>query len=684
MPSKTTKIKASSVKSYSQVIGQGKFSWKPGVVSLVAEDRLPIGAVVQAQNMMQTQDGVWGTRWGSKNYGATYTGPVTGFQDFSYGGVNYYCVIDNGAFKYAHDGGAWTTVTGHTWNTTVWSNIVQYENKLLICNGIDAFAYIDLASFAYVPFVHVAAPTTSSATVTLGAGLSSSNPVTTLYYYVTAVTQVGETVSLPFTPVAVNIDRNNWYSAGVTLPATSTEYAQFSWTAPTGSIVGYNIYISDGVSGVAYYLDSTNQTSYTDYGYAAINDFIQVPVSDTTTAPSFSWVAISDNRLWACGDPNNPSRIYWAGTGPQYNTGFSPYVGGGWVDILPGAPQTPQYIGQFRDGKGDPMTTILMEEPSGYGSTWHCALSTDTIGNTVITVPTLIQSMGTFGTGAPRSVVQTNQNVYFHSAGPAGIYSTGSIATLFNVLSTNEITILVRPDLRAITQSASKGICSQEFDRKLFYSVPYGADQNNRIMVWDLEKENWNPYAFDFGVNAFVRYTDSDGVLHLLTIPTTPTAGNFIVELNSSFLDDNGTAFESHIQTGLIHVAPDHIQFAHITYVYYEFGSPSGRINLIFSGTPKNLPLSQLASYPIGLGSFLSDAGFSSYAFSTEPYSYALAAPSLSSSLSVKERVRINKLLNNWEADVSSTNVGTNWTLNQLVVIGQYVPTADPSSWIVN
>lgn len=688
MPGKTTKVKPAKVQAYSEVIGQGNSTWKPGVISLVAEDRLPVGAVVQAQNMMQTQDGVWGTRWGSKNYGADFTGPVTGFQEFSYSGVNYYAIIDDGAFKYAQDGGSWTTVTGNTWDTSVWTNIIQYEGKLLLANGIDEFSYIDLSSFTYVGFTPVSAPGT--VTATLSSTLSSGTYA--LYYEVTAVTNVGETLPSPVTTANVNIDRNAWYNPNASQITTADSYyVDLSWDLLTGSnIIGYNIYLSDGISGVSYYLDSVVQPSsgstvnYSDFGLAAINDFIQVPLTDTTTAPAFSWIALSDNRLWATGDPNNPWRLYWAGTGPQYNTAFNAYVGGGWVDIMPGSPQQPQYVGQFRDGKGDPMTTILLEEASGYGSTWHCSLSTDTIGNTVVTVPTLIQSMGTFGTGAPRSVVQTNQNVYFHSAGPAGIYSTGSIATLFNVLATNEISILIRPDIRAINQKASSGIASEEFDRKLFMSVPYGAEENNRIMIWDLEKQNWNPYAFDFGVDQFVRYTDNDGVLHLLGIPTTPTAGNFIVELNEDFLDDNGQPFEAHVQTGLVHCAADHIQFAHVQYVYYEFGSPQGQISLVFSGTPKNLPLSQIASYPIQEGTAVGSVGFSSYPFSARPFSFTDAAPTAETALSVKKRIRINKLLNNWEADVSSVAVGTKWTLNQVVVKGQMVPTADPSGWIVN
>src|ERR1019366_7887030 len=177
MPGTTTKIKPANIKDYRLVIGgQSKQNWRPGVISFVDESRLPIGAVVQAKNMMQTQDGVWSTRWGSRNYGASYTGPVTGFCDFIAYNSNgtttqYYMIIDNGALKYAKDGGAWTTITGHTFTTTTWSVMIQYGNKVLICNGVDPFSYVDITTFTWVGFTGLSTPGT--VTPALGAGLSS-------------------------------------------------------------------------------------------------------------------------------------------------------------------------------------------------------------------------------------------------------------------------------------------------------------------------------------------------------------------------------------------------------------------------------------------------------------------------------------------------------------------------------
>jgi len=172
--------------------------------------------------------------------------------------------------------------------------------------------------------------------------------------------------------------------------------------------------------------------------------------------------------------------------------------------------------------------------------------------------------------------------------------------------------------------------------------------------------------------------------LHLLAIPTAPNAGNYIQEINSNFNGDNGIGFDSHLQTGLIHVTPDHVQFARVRYIYYEFGGPSGQIQLIFAGTTKNQPLTQLDSYTTTTGDAASNVGFSSYAFSTEPFSFADTDPLTTTQLSVKERIRVNQLLNNWEAEVYSNNLNSSWTLNQIIVTGTIIPTADPSAWILN
>lgn len=678
------KLKLSPPKPYQVVIGQGNYSWRPGVISLVGPTRIPIGGVVMAKNCMQTQDGVWSSRWGSLNYGQPFTGPCTGIVEYSIlNGANkgnYVMIMDNGLLKSSKDGGAWTTLSAHVFNSTVPTKLLMWENKVLIVNGQDPFSYWDLGSSTLVTFSGLstpAAPTSTLTTLTSGAY--------PLYYQVTSISANGETPASPVCTVNVNLQRDSWYQPGTSNISSTSPAVNLTWTQISGAI-GYNIYLSDGVSGVSYYLGSVGQptsgttASFTDYGINAVNDFIQAPVADTTVAPKFNWIALSNNRLWATGDPNNPNRVYWAGTGNQYATAFSPFVGGGWVDILPGGIQQPTTVVEFRDGKGDPLTTVLLAEPSGYGSTYHIDLQSDQIGNTTIIVPVLLKAVGTFGTLSPYGVVETNQNIYFHCS-IGGFFSNGSVPTLFNILATTEVSILVRSDVKAFTLGALSGLCGIEYDRKIFWSVPYQAAQNNRIFIYDLEKQNSNPYAFDFGVKQFCRYTDNSSVTHLLAIPMT---GNNLIELNEQYTNDNGVAFQSILTTGIIHVSPDHIQFVHATYGYYEFSESQGNVTMSIAGTPLNESLQQLESFTESLGGANGNAGLDTFLMNAVSLSYGDVAPTTTTDPTTKDRIRINQLLNNWEMSVVSQDPNAKWTLDQFIMVGQYVPVADPNAWIIN
>ncbi len=677
------KIKGTQPKGFMTVIGQPPNIWKNGYISLVSPDRLPLGAVAVANNIMQRQDGVWGTRWGSANFGPSYTGPITGFTDFTtYSGTtptNGIMIIDNGVLKYSTNMTSWTTVIGHTYTTTKWSTMLQFENKVIIVNGVDAMSYIDLTTFTYYGFTGISTPATPTATV--GSGITGTGY--NIYYQVTASTASGETAGSTVVTVPVNLDRGYWWNTSSTGNiSTSTNYVTLSWGAVTGAI-GYTVYCSDNEAGITYELAQVNGTTYTDYGIDSINNFAQVPTTDTTTAPAFSWIALSDNRLYATGDPNHINRVYFASSQRNNNLAFNAFLGGGWVDILPGGQQIPTYVGQFRTGQGNPMTTILLSDPSGYGTTWNIDLTTDTIGNTVITVPSVSQSLATFGSGAPRSVIQTNQNIYFHSGGPAGIYTTGSVPTLFNVLSTNEISILVRPDLQSIPLGNIPSICGIEFDRKLFYAVGLGSTTNNTIMVYDLEKETWSVNAFTFGVIGFVRFVDSNGNLRLLAIRNSPKAGNYMQDLYNTYTTDNGISIQSELETGLIHLTPDHTQFGFVQYATTEFGPSTGEVDISISGTPYNSPYQELYSEIAYLGNSTVTSGFSSYLYSSMMFSASTFSVS-PSALANKQTIRVMKILNNYAIAYSSIGSNTNFVVNQQVMQGNLTPIPPQPSWIIN
>src|SRR5260221_4867537 len=153
---KPPKLKLTPPKPYEDLLGTEGNSWRPGVISLVDSTRIPKGAVSQAKNCMQTQDGIWSTRWGSANYGQPLTGPTTGIIQYTVtsGGVTeqWIMVMDAGKLKISKDGGTWTTVASYTFSTANTTCFVYYENKILIANGIDPFSYFDLGTGTLIQF----------------------------------------------------------------------------------------------------------------------------------------------------------------------------------------------------------------------------------------------------------------------------------------------------------------------------------------------------------------------------------------------------------------------------------------------------------------------------------------------------------------------------------------------------
>src|ERR1035437_4703889 len=161
MVQRPTKLKLTPPKQYNELLGVAPNTFRPGVISLVDPTRIPKGAVAQAKNCMQTQDGVWSTRWGSMNYGQALTTPITGIIEFTITteGVTeqWVMVMDAGKLKASKDGGAWSTLSTHTFSTANMTCFCMFENKVLIANGIDDFSYYNIATSTWVPFIALSA-----------------------------------------------------------------------------------------------------------------------------------------------------------------------------------------------------------------------------------------------------------------------------------------------------------------------------------------------------------------------------------------------------------------------------------------------------------------------------------------------------------------------------------------------
>jgi hypothetical protein len=637
-----------------------------GVMTLFNSTRLPIEAMAQAQNMILDDDGVWTVRPGTVAYGATLTTPIDGGGSFtkynSDGTMNtYYWVIDNGAFKYASDGGSWTTISGVTWTTGNPVTGRQIKNRLYLANGVQALSYVDLATFTLVTYTALTTPGAPSPVKT---GLGGTNY--TAYYRITAVNEIGETAGGAEGSVTINKHRDDWI--------LGTDYVTLTWSAVSGA-TRYNIYYSD-ISGQEVYIDSVTAVaspSYIDYGTTIANVYQVYPTADSTAGPKYTQFALASNQIWATADPTNAYRVGWTGTGQNLGS-FNPFSGGGYVDLEYGSNEKPIVVKSFRDGRGNSVATVLTSDPNGTGSIWAVTLSTIVIDVLQISVPAYSKQQGSVGTRSPRGVLEYNNSIFYPS--PKGFQSLGSQQSILNVLVTKDISAVVRPSVDGINNLYSHLICGIPFKGRLYWSVPFGSTTNNQTWVLDLERGGVWALPWTIGVKQFIEYTDSSGVIRLLGIPTT---GTKLIQFDQNATGDSNVAFSSNLQSGLVHWDKDHSSWAYIRKVYVELAEPRGTTQFTVSGAQKGKSFRALGNRSITDAS--SSSGFDADLFDSFQFDTSDSIPTTFSQNSIIKSLKVNKLLNYLQYSLSTSEINAGYTLIQVVIKGTLIPTSDPSSY---
>lgn len=641
-----------------------------GVVTLVDESLLAANSVKVAKNLIQTQDGRWSTRWGTAYYGTTIGGTIEGADRYVSSTTSHLvAVVQNGggtsSVKRSTDNGAtWSTCSGGSLTSGYKPYFIQINNYLYIANGHDILLRYD-GSTTLLAYTALATP--GSPTPTLGSGLTAGTY--TNFYQVSAVNTVGETIASSEINQTTNIERNNWKNDPTT---ADTQYIDLDWADVAGA-TRYLIYYSDA-TGQERLLDNVTVSAYHDNGKADTAPTVLAPTADTTTGPKFGPMEISGNRIWGTKDPVNKWRVYWSGTTPAPGN-FSPIYDGGYVDLELGGAEQPQRVIHYRDGKGGSFATTLTSDPEGNGSIWQIDLQTITIGNFQYTQPIPVKIVGSTGTIAPLSVVKVRNDIMFFNR--RGYFTLGSKAQMLNLLSTDEISANIRPDIRSLTGTALGGVCGHYFDAKVFYSMPTaGSSVNNAVYVNDTERRNWSG-PWTFGVERFFEYADTSGNNHLLAVPV---SGNKLIEMGSGIQGDLGLPFATQLITGLIPVvAQDRTMFGKIRRAYIELSQPVGPITFTVLGTQKHKSFQGFT--PLTIGDTVSNAGFDTFGFDTNFFSDTSITPTAFSRSTIKKYLNIRKKLNNIQFEITTDTFSAAYTLLTLQAKGFVVEGRDPSDW---
>lgn len=635
--------------------------FRDGTVTLLDTARVAPSMATESVNLMQTQDGLWSSRWGRAYYGIAISAEakIDGIAEYvtSTGARELIAIggTTGTAYRSQNDGATWTALTGQTFTPGKTPYFKQIASLLLISNGTDVLAEYN-GTTTLQTFASLATPTNLQlARNVLTAGSYNA------FYQVTALNAVGETVACTEVSITVNKTRDTWDG--------TTESIALTWNAVSNAL-RYQIYYSDQ-SGYEEYLDSVTTNSYTDNATSQVNPYIVVPNDNSTTAPLFKQMELSDNRIWGTGSTADPFRVYFSGVGVDV-TNFSAWYGGGWVDLEKGGRQTPIAVVHYRNGNGNSAATVLCSSPDGIGTIWQITMDTVTVGTTQIVVPTPVKVVGSIGTTSPQGVIAVGNDIYFPNK--QGVFTLGNAPQLLNVLATNEKTQNIRPSYRGMNQSLIANICAVTYQAKIFFSCAVGT-QNDTIFIYDTELRNWN-WSWNFGAKQFLEATDANGTTHLLYVPPT---GNQLVEINENFGTDFGGAFNTSYISGLLPFSKDDTVFAKVKEVIVSLGRFQGQVTVQVLGVDAKAGFSTAGSAQVS--DTLSAITFVESIFGNYLFSSRVGSPKVFAQPSTKKRIKVGKKLNNLQIHISSNTAGTQYSLLEFQVRGDIIPTSIPQSW---
>jgi len=644
-----------------------------GSNKLLDEARMGKQYAVESTNQMQDQDGIWKTKWGSREYGAEYPLNPDGAKEFvKSDGTTELVVISNGKAYKSTDGGTINEITGATFTVGLQCYFLQIGGYLYIANGTDNLARYD--GSVLTTYTEINAPTNLTASL-VASGLSSG--VYPLYAEVTALNEIGETVGSTEASITVNKLRDNWTS--------TTDKVVWSWTA-VGGALRYQIYLSDE-SGDEVLLGSSTTTNFTDDGSLTLNEYVVAPESNTTGAPKFISMCVSENRIWATNNNDSKYTVYFSGTG-QYLGNFSDFYGGGWINLEKGGREMPTAVVHYQSGQGEGRPTVLCRTPDGRGAVWQLTISTATVGDTSFSVPSATKVVGSFGTESVLGTVGTQNDIAFPNR--KGWFSLGPERQYIGVLRTRENSSIIRPYWRNLISNKISGICSYFYDAKVFISVPTSTIGNDRMIIYDTERNNWT-VDWTNGARQFLDYTDTSGNTHFLYIPTT---GTKLIELSENVGDDLGIPFNQSYISPLLSVSGDKTDVFSLREAIVELGRPRGTINFQLLGIGKDNSFVSLGATTIT--NFGSNTGvgtdFAGELMAGETNSsvsggadnwviYLLDAPSTYAQSTIRRGIKKKARVYALQFKVYSTSADTNYSLLSLQARGSVIKRRMPSSW---
>lgn len=646
-------------------------NWRKGYNSFLDSVRRDRTSIDIARNLMLEQDGVVKRRWGTRNYGSALEGKnLEGVATFSKlvndKLENWLIVVAEGAVFTSRTGENWERAEGEPLAKDAEVCFLTVKNKVFLANGKDPLAFYDIERNKLEKYNKINPP--ASPNVRLDGDLKTGEIKG--YYKLTAVNNVGETTASNSVEIKFNKARDTWRNE-----KDKTEAVRLNWDAVEGA-TRYNIYYGDE-KGREMLLTSVSATVFIDEGSLLPNPLSTAPEDNTTDGPIVKTITYADSRIWGVGDPKHLSRVYFGGVGEDVAS-FSPYYGGGMIEMETGDSNFPVVIKGYRDGKGEDSVVLFMSGSSGEGSQYQLTPVLKQAGTTKYIAVEVGRVIGSLGTFSPRSVIEVKNNLYYASL--SSFNTTGAKPDMLNVLSTDEVSLAIRPDVRRIGASGARKIASSYYDGKIFWAVANGEEVNNQVWVLDTELRSWI-LPWELPVKYFIQHTDENGLEHLLFLPSKDTKlfkRNQLVELSERFNTDNGEPFEVHFATGVIAMDSSHTDWAKVKKIYFEFLHSEGELAVEIGGEMKSKNLAKTKKIKMNVHNIL--AGFNTDLWDSFNWNDSENVPKVVKRKTVKKVLKVRKKLNNVRIELKSDSL-SDWGLSVIAIEEMVKKVSDPSGW---
>jgi hypothetical protein len=474
------------------------------------QDELSIkdSELTEAKNILLSVDGIeprpgtihYGSESGDNMLGGIGFYKSDGTRQF----IRYASGINNKLQKYVS--GVPTDIGSTTFDPDARMNFVQARDTLYGFNGVD-----ELWKYDGTTITTYTALTTPTGLAVTPQGTTGS---TAYSYRVSAFNSIGETLACTSVATA---------TGNATLSATN--FNRLTWSTVTGA-TGYNIYgrkatgLTETYMGTVYGL-----LQYDDNGADTPSLSLLPAEANNTQGIICSMGVFAISRIFAAGDPDYPSRLYFGGTAENIGNFSGSSIGGGSVDVFRNDGSVIRSILPFQGG------VIIWKDNAIYKFSF-----------TDEGLQRLEEITRSFGGISFRSCKHVENDVIFAAKkdGRLAFYSLGNQENYSStVLRTNELSIKIASRLTDVNTA------NLPYSASFYYNNIYGcavATEGSSVndRTWCLDTR-FGAFVYWEGTtpNFFMTYVDSDGSEKLYF---GDDSSGYMEEMWTDDRNDNGTA----------------------------------------------------------------------------------------------------------------------------------------------